>query len=361
MPDDHIVIREALPEDGPALMDAIGRIDDETEFLGKPGEARRWADGFSERLAFMRERGTGTYVTALAAGEIVGFLGAFGGGFERTRGLIYIAHVGIRRDRRGRGIGTRLFVAIEAWARAHGAWQLELRVDEANERGQALYRKQGFAIAGRIEEAVMLEGRWHAHFWMAKTLRELEGPGFEPIELPPLRSATPAVTIRPLLPPEAGLFCRWERQLLGETPFLLKQPHEVLEEAAMAKIIAEDQAKTDQTRLAALVSSERGPAVIGYASFAKEPGLRMQHDAFFGVHVLRANWACGVGRALLGRLEDSARAHGVRRLVTTVTAHNARGLRFAAAQGFFVQVTSPRFAVIDGRVADRVRLAKVLR
>ena len=116
MPDDNILVRQALPEDGPALMDAIGRIDDETEFLGKPGEARRWADGFSKRLAFMRERGTGTYVTALAAGEIVGFLGAFGGGFERTRGLIYIAHVGIRRDRprhrhaavrRHRGLGAR--------------------------------------------------------------------------------------------------------------------------------------------------------------------------------------------------------------------------------------------------------------
>jgi RimJ/RimL family protein N-acetyltransferase len=361
MPDDNILVRQALPEDGPALMDAIGRIDEETEFLGKPGEARRWADGFPERLAGMRERGSGAYFVAFAAGEIVGFLGAFAGGFERARGLIYIGHVGIRRDRRGHGIGTRLFVAIEDWARAHGAWRLELRVDEANERGQALYRKQGFAVSGRIEEAVMLEGRWHAHFWMAKTLRELEGPDFEPIELPPLRSATPAVTIRPLLPAEAGLLCRWERQLLGETPFLLKQPHEVLADAAMAKVIAEDQGKTDRAALAALAPGEGGPTVIGYASFAKEPGLRMQHDAFCGVYVLRANWGCGVGRALLGRLEESARANGVRRLVITVTAHNTRATRFAAAQAFFVQVTSPRFAVIDGRVADRLRLAKVLR
>jgi RimJ/RimL family protein N-acetyltransferase len=361
MPDDIILVREALPEDGPALMDAIGRIDEETEFLGKPGEARRWADGFPERLAGMRERGSGAYFVALAGGEIVGFLGAFAGGFERARGLVYIAHVGIRRDRRGHGIGTRLFVAIEDWARAHGAWRLELRVDEANERGQALYRKLGFAIAGRIEEAVMLEGRWHAHFWMAKTLRELEGPGFEPIELPPLRSATLAVTIRPLLPAEAGLLCRWERQLLGETPFLLKQPREVLDETAMAKVIAEDQGKTDRAALAALAPGDSGPTIIGYASFAKEPGLRMQHDAFCGVSVLRAHWRCGVGRALLGRLEDSARATGVRRLVTTVTAHNTRAMRFAAAQGFFVQVTSARFAVIDGRVADRIRLAKVLR
>jgi RimJ/RimL family protein N-acetyltransferase len=361
MPEDDILIREALPEDGPALSAAIGRIDEETEFLGKPGEARRWADGFPERLAGMRERGTGVYLLALAADEIVGFLGAFAGEYERARGLIFIGHVGIRRDRRGRGIGTRLFVAIEDWGRSRGAWRLELRVDEANEGGLALYRKQGFAIAGRIEESALLDGRWHAHFWMEKILRELEGPGFETIELPPLPTATATMTIRPLLPAEAGLFCRWERQLLGETPFLLKQPHEVLEDAAMAKIIAENQAKTDRTALAAVVPGDSGPVVIGFASFIKEPGLRMQHDAFFGIHVLRANWGRGVGQALLERLEGSARANGVRRLVTTVMAHNTRALRFAAAQGCFVQVTSPRYAVIGGRVADRIRLAKVLR
>jgi RimJ/RimL family protein N-acetyltransferase len=360
MPDDDIVIREASPEDGPALMDAICRIDEETEFLGKPGEARRWAEGFPERLADMRKRGTGAYFAALAAGQIVGFLGAFAGEYERARGFVFIGHVGIRRHRRGQGIGTKLFVAIEDWARARDAWRLELRVDEANEPGHALYRKQGFAIAGRIDESAFLDGRWHAHYLMAKTLRALDGPSCEPLELPSLRSKPAAMTIRPLLPAEAGLLCRWERQLLGEMPFFLKQPREVLDEAAMAKAIADDQGKPDRMGLAALIEGESGPIVIGHASFAKEPALRMQHDAFFMLSVLREHWGCGVGRSLLARIEGWARANGVRRLVTNVTAHNTRAKRFAAAQGFFVQITTPRYAIIDGCVADRVRLAKRL-
>jgi RimJ/RimL family protein N-acetyltransferase len=43
-----------------------------------------------------------------------------------------------------------------------------------------------------------------------------------------------------------------------------------------------------------------------------------------------------------------------------VLAHNTRALRFAAAAGFQQELTSPRYAVIDGRTADRVRVVKFL-
>jgi hypothetical protein len=43
-----------------------------------------------------------------------------------------------------------------------------------------------------------------------------------------------------------------------------------------------------------------------------------------------------------------------------VLGHNARGLRFASACHFSWEVVSPRFAVIDDRAVDRVRLAKLL-
>ena len=50
----------------------------------------------------------------------------------------------------------------------------------------------------------------------------------------------------------------------------------------------------------------------------------------------------------------------VRRLTTTISAHNTRALRFATARGFRQEAFSPRYAVIDGRVADRVRMGKIL-
>ena len=120
--EEAFIVRHAVPADVPALNEAIARIDGETEFLGLPGEyLRRWAPGFAERLAVMNEKGTGAYVIAAAGGEIVGFLGAFAGANARTRGVVYIAHVGVRAAWRGRGIGAALFAAIEDWARAQNA------------------------------------------------------------------------------------------------------------------------------------------------------------------------------------------------------------------------------------------------
>jgi hypothetical protein len=102
------VVRRAVPADVPALDHAIAKIDEETEFLAVPGEyMRRWAPGFAERLAAMNAKGTGAYVIAEAGGEIVGFLGAFAGGLKRTRGVVYIAHVGVRRAWRGQGASAR--------------------------------------------------------------------------------------------------------------------------------------------------------------------------------------------------------------------------------------------------------------
>src|ERR1700740_2270725 len=140
--DEAFTVRPAVPTDVPALVAAIATIDEETEFLAKPGEyMRRWAPGFAERLAAMNEKGGGVYVLAEGGGEIVGFLGAFAGAMERTRGVVYIGHVGVRSPWRGRGVGSALFAQLEDWARVHGVWRLDLRVDTQNARGLALYTK----------------------------------------------------------------------------------------------------------------------------------------------------------------------------------------------------------------------------
>ena len=110
-------------------------------------------------------------ILALDRGAIIGYLSAFTGWFERNRGNVFIAVVGLRETCRGRGIGTRLFEAVEEWARARGAWRLELRVSSLNERGQALYRKRGFEIEGTIREGVLRDGDWTDDFWMAKAAR----------------------------------------------------------------------------------------------------------------------------------------------------------------------------------------------
>jgi RimJ/RimL family protein N-acetyltransferase len=356
-----VVVREALPEDAPALNRAIGKIEEETEFLGEPGESRSWAEGFSERLRAIREKAGGLYLLAMHGDEIIGFLAAFAGTVERARGAIFIASVGLRRAWRGRGIGTRLFVAVEDWARARNAWRLELRVDADNGHGLALYRKRGFAIEGKISNAFYVDGRPRMHCLMGKALCALKAPPWAPLDLAPSPAAEPGtVSFRPLRPEEAPLLCRWERQLLGETPFLLKRPEEVLDASAMAGVIAAELAEAGHFSLAALAVTKDDAAVVGYVNAWKEAPLRMRHDAFVLLNVLRSHWGRGIGGTLAARLEAWARENGVLRLTTVISAHNRRALRFAEARGFRIEAASPHYALVDGGTVDRLRLGKLL-
>src|SRR5262249_2499625 len=105
--EEAFLVRPAGAAGGPALDQAIATVDEETEFLAVPGEyLRRWAPGFAERLATMNAKGTGAYFLAEHGGEIVSFLGAYAGALERARGIVYIAHVGVRRAWRSRGVGS---------------------------------------------------------------------------------------------------------------------------------------------------------------------------------------------------------------------------------------------------------------
>jgi|HubBroStandDraft_6_1064221.scaffolds.fasta_scaffold225899_1 RimJ/RimL family protein N-acetyltransferase len=361
--EEAFTVRHAMPADVPALDAAIARIDEETEFLAKPGEyMRRWAPGFADRLKEMGEKGTGAYVLAAHGNEIVGFLGAFAGPVARTRGVIYIAHVGVRETWRGRGVGAALFGAIENWARAQGAWRLDLRVDTQNARGLALYRTRGFAVEGRIVDGACTHGVWRDHFLMAKTLRPLTEPPWAPLELAPSTGAGEAApSFRRLRAEDAAMLRAFQLKLVGETPFLLMGPDDVPDEAAMATMLAEGLKEPGRFDMVAVVAGEDGERIVGHATAAREVPTRMQHNAYVSVHTLRSHWRRGIGRHLAAEIEAWAREEKVRRLTGVLTAHNTRALRFATAWGFREELVSPRYAVVDRRAADRLRVVKFLK
>lgn len=358
--EETFIVRHAAPADVPALIQAIATIDEETEFLSAPGEyLRRWAPGFAERFAAMNANGTGAYVIAEAGGEIVGFLGAFAGGLKRTRGVLYISHVGVRRAWRGQGVGTALFVAIEDWAHGQGAWRLDLRVDTRNARGIALYQKRGFAVEGRIVDGALRDGAWCDHFLMAKTLRVLSEPAWEPLELPPTGEGPDGpVSFRRPTPDDAARVRAFQLQITGETQFMLMQPADVLDETAIAADLAKGLNQPGRFDLLATVAGADGECIVGRALAEREEPTRMQHNAYANVNVLRSHWRRGIGRQLAGAIDTWAREQNLRRLTGLILAHNTRALRFAGAAGFREELVSPGYAVIDGRTVGRVRVVK---
>ena len=356
-----VTIREALPADGPALVDLIMEINEETEFLGTSEDRPPWAERPEQGLREMRQRGTGVYFIAIDSSEPVGFLGAFPGGFARTRGIVYVAHLGVREAWRGRGIGTRLFEALEAWARAHRARRLELRVDVENPRALALYRRRGFEIEGRVPDAARIGDAWRDHYWMSQPLTAEREPRWAPLELRPAAQRDPIgpVSIRPIERADASRLQAWERALLSQAPVFAKQANEVASVGQIQREIAESARNPRQFVLGAFAGE---PArMLGHAGAWFDPWSRSRHDAFASVHVLLEASGLGIGRQLWSEVEAWARQHGARRLTGAVQAHNLRGLAFAQAAGFRQEAVARNHMIIEGRSTDRIRLGKVLR
>jgi RimJ/RimL family protein N-acetyltransferase len=66
--------------------------------------------------------------------------------------------ISVRRDWRGRGVGSRLLDAIEPWAIAHGFRRLELEVFANNQAAERLYERKGYVREG-CRRGALLVGR----------------------------------------------------------------------------------------------------------------------------------------------------------------------------------------------------------
>jgi RimJ/RimL family protein N-acetyltransferase len=361
---DPILIRLATPADGAALMRAVAQIDAETEFLGVPGQPHPWAERPEAELRSLNDNGRGAVFLAVTErGEIVGYLSAFLGHFTRNRGNLFIAVVGLRETYRGHGIGTRLFEAVEDWARGHRVWRMELRVSSLNERGQALYRKRGFVVEGHIRSGVFRQGAWTDDFWMAKLLEPLPGRPLGTLPVESGRAAATqgvdAVVLREIRQGDGAAFRAWDVRMAETMPYVLKLPSEVASVDAIERDIAHVPSDP-RFWLVATASSPRGDeSIVGFASANIEYGFRMQHDAFVNIVVLPEWQGQGVGRKLHDRVEAWALDRDARRLTATVQAPNQTGRAFAAALGYEPEVTMRGYSLIGGRMVDRLRLGKL--
>jgi ribosomal-protein-alanine N-acetyltransferase len=105
------------------------------------GGHRGWSLGlFMGELA--NEHGR-RYLVAKVGGSVVGFAGML---FMGTDG--HVTTISVDRSWRGRGIATRLMLALCREAIDRGATALTLEVRAGNDAAQGLYRSFGFAPAG---------------------------------------------------------------------------------------------------------------------------------------------------------------------------------------------------------------------
>jgi GNAT superfamily N-acetyltransferase len=67
---------------------------------------------------------------------------------ERRTDLAVVWDLRVAPDLRGRGLGSRLFAAAEAWARTHGCTQLKVETQNVNVAACRFYARRGCTLGG---------------------------------------------------------------------------------------------------------------------------------------------------------------------------------------------------------------------
>ena len=164
-------IREAGPEDAPAVLAYLEEISGQSDFLTfGPGELEITEPEEREFLHKCRVSANDLFILGLVDDAIVGTL-SFSAGHRprlRHRGEVGIS---VRKDLWGLGIGALMLDALVDWARGtQVVKKIDLRVRTDNRRAIRLFERTGFVREGTLRKEIFLNGEYFDHYWMGLEL-----------------------------------------------------------------------------------------------------------------------------------------------------------------------------------------------
>lgn len=167
----ELVIREAVPDDAPALLDYVQAISRESDFLAfEPGEFQLTVAEEEAYLRQSQQADNKIYIIGTMDGSIVAALTFSGGSRARMRHAGEFG-VSVREACWGQGIGSRMVDALIAWARAGGVvTKINLKVRTDHRRAIALYERKGFVVEGTLRREIQIAGEYFDHYCMGMVL-----------------------------------------------------------------------------------------------------------------------------------------------------------------------------------------------
>lgn len=172
---EEFIIRNAVGEDAPAILDYMARVDRETTFLARePGEfEKNYSLGTETALLDKQaESSASLYLLAVSKNGTIAAscLCSFRTGRARTRHRAELA-ISVRQDFQRQGLARQLMEVQETWCRSQGIEKLCLEVDTKNLPAIRLYLSQGFVVEGTLHrETRMADGTYRDLYMMAKFL-----------------------------------------------------------------------------------------------------------------------------------------------------------------------------------------------
>jgi RimJ/RimL family protein N-acetyltransferase len=176
---EHIIVRSALLEDAQALIEQMRAVMAEGTFMVTTPE--EFDVTIEQEEAWIQSHASDEgkiLLVAITQDELIGSL-QFRNGARRR-----LAHQGdfgmsVRKEWRGRGVGSALIRALIAWGRANPLIeQLRLSVLSTNEAAIRLYTTMGFVQEGRLMNQAKLDnGTYSDLILMAKSVKSLHSSG----------------------------------------------------------------------------------------------------------------------------------------------------------------------------------------
>lgn len=167
------IIREASLDDAQALIDYLVELSEEPDITlpMSPGSVNLTIE---QELAYLKshlEPANATYFVAEADGELIGTLHCTGLNLPIVEDMAWhVADMGVsvRKDWRGKGVGTALMKQGIEWARSTGVIErLQLEVFAHNQAAIHIYEKLGFEVEGRRRKAFKRDGEYIDSLTMA--------------------------------------------------------------------------------------------------------------------------------------------------------------------------------------------------
>ena len=160
-------IRKVKMEDADNYLKMVLKLDGETKFMMFEEGERKNDSSRVKGLIKQSIDGGNLFLVATEGEEIVGFLSVLKGMVNRVRHSAYIV-IGIRKKFRGLGIGSKLFLELDQWAKENDITRIELSVICSNIVAKKLYENNGFKVEGIKKNSMYIDGKYVDEFYMAK-------------------------------------------------------------------------------------------------------------------------------------------------------------------------------------------------